>query len=325
MMSDNDNDNDNDEFDFSEWPIEESFAKPLGLSPPDADAVQPEPSFEAFGPSCRRSRRRVFAATLVAVAFVAAGMTAGFWLGSERNGSDDVADLASEVGSDPTSAAATTEPDDSAERFTNTSPDFDSSAPDGPAPSAAPHFPTLGLFDSFSRADSDELGITESGQKWAEVAGAWSIESRSAAVSEPNSAGPSIAVANTRATRGVVQATMASVERGAGLVFRYTNPFNYWAMTAAPESGTWSISQVSKGESTAVGSLGPTRVDDNTTIAIRFDEYSMDFVVDGTKVTSIIAPDLLGGTYAGLIARGPGTVDARWANFVALALSEPDS
>lgn len=287
-----------DEHDFLKLPIEEWFNDPEDVSLANASTKEREPSLEGAGPRRHRPWRKVLGLVFVGVALIAAGIAAGLLLGSAREGSGNAAITS------PTSAPI---------------------APDGRSSTDTSDLPTLGLFDSFSRPDSNELGFTESGREWVEAAGVWSIESQSAVVSQPNSGGPSIAVANTRTTRSVVQVTMASVERAAGLVFRYENPFNYWAMTAAPGGGTWTISQVSRGETVVVGTLGPTRVDDNTTIAVRSDEDSMDFFVNGTEVTSITTTDSPGGTFVGLIGRGPEIVDARWVNFAAVALADPKS
>ena len=223
------------ENDFDNQPIEGWFPEPERTATPDADGPQLEPPSKDVGSKRRRFRRKMIASVVLVAALVVAGVAAWLVLGAERNGADDVDD---DLG------------------VADTSPDAASSVPNALSSTDSPVFPTLGSFDSFSRSDSDELGITQSGREWVEVAGAWNIESQSALVSQPNSDGPSIAVADSRAIHSVVQVTMPSVERAAGLVFRYANQYNYWSMTAAPASGTWVISQVSQGESVVVRNLG---------------------------------------------------------------------
>lgn len=326
-----------EEFGFAEVTTEEFLAK-FGdfssLDPADPSGTSVDTSESSVGavPS-RRSRRKRLVAILMFVAVAAAAITVGVLLMGDGGGDGDGVDA---VGTATTVQAVA--PDDSsgepavgvpgttsaATGTTAGTPDGSEEGPDVVNPPGL-DLPTRGLFDSFARADADGLGLTETGREWVGDSGSWGIRSRSAVITEPSTSGPTITIANMRATSGTVQVTMPSVKRGSGIVFRFKNTFNYWALTAAPDSGTWSVSKVIAGKQTQLGSIGLTQVADYTTIAVRFDETFMDFYVDGTKVAAMIDPDPIGGTYAGLIGLGPESADAQWTNFVVIAQAEPPS
>jgi hypothetical protein len=323
---------DTDELEIDEPTLEEALREYSDF-PADEASVDDATELELPGGSDEasdvdRPRRRRGLLVLIPAVLIAGAVAVGLfvWPGDEEG---DIADDASvttiaELAEDDGSASGDSAPAEVA------APDdgsvLDSVAVDsGPDVTLAPplNLPSLGLFDSLARPDSDALGVADSGQAWIEDAGDWGVESASAVIAAPNPSGPSLAVANTRTTRGTVQVTMPSVEPATGIVFRYENAFNYWALTAAPEAGTWSISQLVAGELTQVGSVGLAPTADFTTVAVRFDENLLEFFIDGTSVSAIIDPDTIGGTYAGLIGRGPDAVDARWTNFVVIAQASP--
>lgn len=92
------------------------------------------------------------------------------------------------------------------------------------------------ITDTFNRADSTTtLGTTSDGlATWTAVQGTWGISSNTAYCPHVNGSGsvPAFAVIDTAQADGAVQGTLGG--SGAwdfGLVFRYADPNNYWAMT----------------------------------------------------------------------------------------------
>jgi hypothetical protein len=198
-------------------------------------------------------------------------------------------------------------------------PDRDESSGSGGGAKRPLEPPAAGVFDSFARS-SGQLGTADSGQSWEEVAGDWTVDGSAVAVTTPSDSGPSLAVVNLQASDGVVQVTMPEPARASGIVFRYENPFNHWAITAAPGSATWVISKVENGEFETVDTLGTAPVDANTTLTVDFDGGWISVYVDGLERTTLRDDFLDGARRAGLVARGPDAASARWTNFVAFGL-----
>ena len=74
------------------------------------------------------------------------------------------------------------------------------------------------------------------------MSGTWGIGD-DAALTSGGSTGdePNIAVVPQGTGDGLTEVTMTVVEEGAGLVFRYLDPENYWSVTANPGVGSWTF------------------------------------------------------------------------------------
>lgn len=111
--------------------------------------------------------------------------------------------------------------------------------------------------DDFEGADdASSLGETNGGQRWDAVLGTWGTTGGKAGVTETNAAaGPrNIAVVEDVAvTQGSVSVELDPVTQGAGLVFRYRSPFNYFVLSANPDLRRWHLSRVVEGVVEPVG------------------------------------------------------------------------
>jgi hypothetical protein len=179
--------------------------------------------------------------------------------------------------------------------------------------------PTV-LSDSFSRPDTPaSLGIVPNGPSWQAIAGRWGIQNNSAYVSTPV-APASIAVADTGRTSGAIAVTLSVMRNGAGLVFRFRDPQNYWIVVAAGEYGTWVVEKVIGGNVTSVGNIGvPVPVNNGTRIHIDQRGDSFQVWVDQSGNVSIpysfVDHQLVDARRAGVYALGSAS-GARFVDFV---------
>jgi hypothetical protein len=97
-------------------------------------------------------------------------------------------------------------------------------------------FTVLRPLDSFDRPDDAlGLGAVPGGPQWEAAADTWGIAANQAYVVTP-AAGRNIAVVELGQEEGAVQVRIPKMTAGAGIVFRYRDPSNYWAVFARPPS-----------------------------------------------------------------------------------------
>jgi hypothetical protein len=170
--------------------------------------------------------------------------------------------------------------------------------------------------DSFNRRGrTTSVAVRGEQGQWSAVSGTWGVQSHAAYVSDPV-VGPNLLIAPDTTGDGTLQLRMTSVAPGAGLVFRYQDPQNYWRLVAFPRVLTWQIERVENGRTTFVANTGAfSRVEDGTTIGVRIQGENLDFLVDGKVRQSLRSHqgDLAGST--GLFASGRNADQARWDDF----------
>ncbi|HEX3540134.1 MAG TPA: hypothetical protein VHT75_06765 [Acidimicrobiales bacterium] len=170
--------------------------------------------------------------------------------------------------------------------------------------------------DSFDRPDNPtDLGAIAGGPAWHPITGGWGVLGGAAVVSAPVPENLAVvALARPAAIAGV---TLATLREGAGLVFRYQDPDNFWYVTAAPSFATWSIGRVLDGTNEVVGNTGLSPVGDGTTVAVRTTSRLVDVALNGVIVKTVTDPTLGHAVGAGLMAGGAGAGDARFHDFAA--------
>jgi hypothetical protein len=178
---------------------------------------------------------------------------------------------------------------------------------------------SFGVFDTFRRADSPTtLGQADSGKRWIPRVGTWGVKGGEAYVATPASRRYNLAVADMHTGDGTVQVTLARMVESAGLVFRYQNILNYYAIVAVPRFATWGVLRVDHGKLASIGRLGLVPVQNQTTISVVLRGTEIDVAVNGQLRKSFANNTLLQtAPYAGLVAFGSGGRNARWVNFVA--------
>lgn len=180
------------------------------------------------------------------------------------------------------------------------------------------------VVDTFDRQDTARrLGETGTGQEWQAVSGRWGIADNAATNTSGDDDARSLAVVDseTDTSDGLVEVTLSTVERDAGLLFRYRDPDNYWAVTANPGLGTWTVRRVLDGDGDRVGEMIAPAID-GTTVTVIQNGSNLRFLVDGDDYLSIddgaLMDDHLDG---GLVAPPDARGLARWNRY--LVMSNP--
>lgn len=169
--------------------------------------------------------------------------------------------------------------------------------------------------DQFNRTDSTTLGRPRKA-RWATGAGEWGIRDGTAYVVS-NAADPAIAVVQASGADGVVQVTMATAANGCGLVFRYRDPANYWALTAVPGYATWNLERVIDGKTVIVANTGLSATKSGTVVTVRMRGDLLELFVDGKLAKQVKDRAFQTADRVGLLGRGPGATQARWDGFLA--------
>lgn len=206
------------------------------------------------------------------------------------------------------------------------SPVVDDTTADGGAPaspSQAEVVQVLGTVDPFERPNqATDLGTMPDGPAWFPDTGTWGISDGRVYLSAPVN-GRNQAVVDLGQSDGAVQATLPKVVNGAGLVFRYRNPFDYWAVVAVPAYATWAVVRIQGGQEKVVANTGLSPVADGTTVAVRLTGDVIDIVFD-TRLTRTITDVAVGtATKVGLTAQAMPGVDAASARFDDVTVALP--
>jgi hypothetical protein len=174
--------------------------------------------------------------------------------------------------------------------------------------------------DDFDRPDGSVLGTSDSGQAWNLVAGEWGIDEGGATVA---TGAPAANVATLDLTSGNHQASVRvnRVVNGAGLVFRFKGPRNFWAAQVATGAGTWNLVRVSDGEATTVENLGLQPIADGTVIGVKARGDRIEVTVDGTAAAVVRDDSHLDAIGVGLLVpSGEPATAVRFDDFDAATL-----
>jgi hypothetical protein len=172
------------------------------------------------------------------------------------------------------------------------------------------------VFDDFNRPDSSaSLGSTPTGTQWHAVKGTWGIKGGSAYIAKAADHGRSMAVLPGRTGDGVLTLTFPAVAADAGLLFRYANPFNYWAVVAVPKYGTFNVLKVVNGKLHKLGGLEQSGARNGTSVSVHMSGSVLDFYVDGVLRRTVHDDDLETASSCGFAAGGKQARTVRWDNF----------
>jgi hypothetical protein len=172
-----------------------------------------------------------------------------------------------------------------------------------------------GSVDGFERPDNPvNLGAMPAGLPWRAAVGTWGIAAAQAAATTPL-AGRNVAVVDAGRADEAVQVRVAKVTNGSGVVFRYRDPGNFWAVVAAPGYATWAIVKVVAGKDRVVGNTGLSPVADGTAVGVRAQGDTIDVLVDGRVTTTFGDVAFKDATMAGLTVEGLEGGKARFDDF----------
>lgn len=170
--------------------------------------------------------------------------------------------------------------------------------------------------DSFSRRDNQTtLGASSNGQLvWRADAGVWGISGGEAWVPGP-AEGRNLAVVDLGTVPAALQARVARMASGAGLVFRYRDPANYWAVVAVPGYATWAVVKVVAGHERVVTNTGLSPTADGTALTVILRDDGVGVIVDGDVRENVSDPELADAAMVGMTTAGPEANVARFDDF----------
>jgi hypothetical protein len=174
----------------------------------------------------------------------------------------------------------------------------------------------FGTIDEFDRRDARQLGQFTEDRTWDPAVGQWGIDDGDAYVVDSDEF-RNHAVVGLGQGDGAVQVRLDRLTAGAGLVFRFRGPGNYWAVVAAPNGGTWNLMRVEDTAAEVVDNTGVTPVVDGTTVAARFVGEEIEVIVNGVVVLTVQDDFLAEEGKVGLTVRGDDATEARFDDFVA--------
>jgi hypothetical protein len=174
----------------------------------------------------------------------------------------------------------------------------------------------FGTLDEFDRADASELGRYTSDRTWEPATGQWGVRDGDAAVLESDDF-RNHATVGLGQSDGAVQVRVDRLTAGAGVIFRYRGPSNYWAVVAAPNGGTWNLLRVEETDAQVVGNTGVTPVTDGTTVAARFTGEQIEVIINGIVRLTVQDDFLIDEGQVGMTVRGDDATEARFDDFVA--------
>jgi hypothetical protein len=157
---------------------------------------------------------------------------------------------------------------------------------------------------------------------WVEVGG-WEAVDGAARITSVTAGSPNMALIDMGSTDGSVAVEGTDVADGWGMVFRYRDERNYWAVVAIPSVGGYVVREVRDGFTTIRGRLGLANTQDGVELGVRMVGTTVTIHIGG-RVRLLIenagaAPN---ANQAGLIADLAGVTTSRWTDFSARAAVE---
>jgi hypothetical protein len=171
--------------------------------------------------------------------------------------------------------------------------------------------------DAFNRAGAvDGLGAGPGFYRWQVEGGTWTIiEGQAAATGHEGFA--TFATVDGGTGDGTAEVKVRKLYDGAGLVFRYEDPDNFWAVLAVPDYSNWHVLRVVDGDGALEPVeiiLGPTA--DDTRVAVRASGDRIEVIINGEVKATIDDGALADATRWGIAMKGPDTQSARFDDFV---------
>gem|GEM_PF-1483596 len=173
-----------------------------------------------------------------------------------------------------------------------------------------------GRADSFDRPDDPASLTGPASFLWTVGAGTFGVAGNQA-FAAPETTTRSMAVVNLGQPDGGATVRVSKVRSNAGLVFRFHDAANYWAVVAIREYASWAILHVVNGRQVVVANTGLSATSDGTMVGVRLRAGVVDIALNGTVVRTITDPTLKSATGIGITAMGPGPEVALFDDFTA--------
>lgn len=156
---------------------------------------------------------------------------------------------------------------------------------------------------------------------WLVVHGRWQAGNGHASFSSPAS-GIQLAVLESIPRVVAAQVRLPTVGSGAGLVFAYQGPGDYWAITAVPGYATWSVLKVLHGVSTGEGNLGLDSLAGGSILQVVMHGHSAALGLDG-KVLRVVSNPSLSPGRVGVTVAGSGVTQTSFGDFQVVPVPRP--
>lgn len=172
------------------------------------------------------------------------------------------------------------------------------------------------VIDGFDRPDDPGgLGSVPGGPAWKAVAGSWAIANEQAYSTSLSGDDEAVAVVVASRPLAVAEVRVAQVAPGAGLVFAYAGPGDYWLVEAEPAYGTWNVVHVSRGVARGWGNVGLATTASGTIVSATVGHQAATVGVDGASVATIHDPAIEPTAGAGVAAATSGDASPRFEDF----------
>ncbi len=148
---------------------------------------------------------------------------------------------------------------------------------------------------------------------WQVVGGSWQEDDGQGFFTLPAS-GFQVAVLGS-VPAAAAQVRLATVGDGAGLVFGYRGPRDFWMVTAAPSYGTWAVVKMAGGRSVGEGNLGLASTARGSILAVVVNGDTADIGLDGKVAHVVTDPSLGGATGVGVTVAPSGVAQTRFEDF----------
>lgn len=168
--------------------------------------------------------------------------------------------------------------------------------------------------DTFSRRND----ASRIGRSWHSVNGTWGIE-RGKAFLSGRATGDNVAVLDGAVRGGTASVTLSGQFNGGGLVFRYRDASNYWALVADAPDAVWKIVKVIDGRTVVVGHFGEVSLVEPARVSVEL--RGADLYVWAEELLHTSAPRhlrddaLSAASGVGLFVGSESSGDARFENF----------
>jgi hypothetical protein len=173
--------------------------------------------------------------------------------------------------------------------------------------------------DTFDRqTDLQDVGVAANGDSWNAVSGVWGIDAAQVHLAQGALGGArNLLTLDMGASDGVVAATFARSRPGAGLVFRYAGPDDFWVVLPAPEFGTWVVQHLVDEQIVVNENIGLADTEDGIHVVLEITRTRVAVAVaDHPAVAVQIDPSE--ASMVGFTSLGYGSNAARWDDFYAI-------
>jgi hypothetical protein len=173
--------------------------------------------------------------------------------------------------------------------------------------------------DDFNRPQSrDTVGVAANGDSWDPVAGVWGIDGAQVYLATADLGGArNLLTLDMGSADGTVSAVFSRVRLGAGMVFRYQSPQDFWVILPAPDYGTWIVQHIVDDETVVNENIGLADSPDGTTVSLTLAGTLLKVQINDADAVELEMDDSTDATVVGLTSLGYGSGEARWDDFYA--------